>query len=402
MKLNRSQLKKIIESVIKEAFDPENYSVKTYEVKKGDTLSKIASNECPEGCTSDHLQSLNNLKDPNKIKIGQKLKVYAVKEEKEKSQDGNEEDSSLLSLGKSAYNYLKGSDEESRKIKPISSASDVRRFFIERGVIKEDSKILVIDGSPRGLGQNFKLYDGSNIILKGKVSTGAEGIGNEPDSGKTSAGLMQISAIKGKGEEKGTVLVGLKPTNPKIVLGDHVVSPREGHDAEVTSRALTLKGLEEQNKNVASRFIYIHGTNRKNFLGGRASGGCIRVSNDNAIKLADELMVPGDFVYVYSKEFSEYIPKTVDPSSLATIGGLAQKYSKEISKGAEKATKIAMDYAKDYLEETNKNNYPSLMSLYEDAGEESKIKVGGKTASPEEAKKYWTSIQKKHKLRSPL
>ena len=386
MKLNRNQLKKIIESVIKEAFDPEDYSVKTYEVKKGDTLSKIASNECPEGCTSDHLQSLNDLKDPNKIKVGQKIKVYTTKQEK--SKDDNEEDDGLMStLGKvasDAYDYVTGGgdgDEEDKEIKPISSASDVRRYFIAKGIIKEDSKILVIDGSPRGLGQYFDLYDGSNIILEGKVSTGGKGIGNEPNSGQTSAGLMQISAIKGKGEEKGTVLVGLKPTNPKIVLGDHVASPREGHSAEVTSRALTLKELEEQNKNVASRFVYIHGTNRKNFLGQPASGGCIRVSNDNAIKLADELMTPGDFVYVYSKDFTDYIP-----SSLISKKDI-ERYKKQAEKGIDKATSMAKNYLGDYLEETNKNSYPSLMSLYEDTSEENKIKVGGKTASSEEAKK---------------
>ncbi len=387
MKISKRNLRHLIESLIKEAFDPEGYDVKTYEVKKGDTLSKIASNECPEGCTSEHLQSLNKLKDPNKITVGQNLKIYTVKQEK--NQDDNEEDDGLMStLGKAAsdaYDYVTGgsSDEEAKEIKPISSAGDVRRYFIEKDIIKESNKILIVDASPSPMGQNFKLYDGDSIILRGKVSTGRKGVGNEENSGQTSTGLMKISEVKGKGEEKFTVLISLKPTNPKIVLGANIDSPRadEGHSAEVTSRALTLKGLEEQNKNVSSRYIYIHGTNKEARLGGRASGGCIRVANDNVIKLADELMSPGDFVYVYNKGFTDYIP-----SSLISKKDI-DKYSKKIEKGVDKATNMAKDYLGDYLGETNKNNHPSLMSLYEDSSEENKIKVGGKIASPEEAKK---------------
>ncbi|RXM10820.1 N-acetylmuramoyl-L-alanine amidase [Bacillus subtilis] len=44
----------------------------TYTVKKGDTLSGIAK---AEGVSVANLQSWNNIKDPNKITIGQKLKL---------------------------------------------------------------------------------------------------------------------------------------------------------------------------------------------------------------------------------------------------------------------------------------------------------------------------------------
>ncbi|MCY7827656.1 N-acetylmuramoyl-L-alanine amidase [Bacillus spizizenii] len=44
----------------------------TYTVKKGDTLSKIAK---AEGVSVANLQSWNNIKDPNKIKVGQRLKL---------------------------------------------------------------------------------------------------------------------------------------------------------------------------------------------------------------------------------------------------------------------------------------------------------------------------------------
>ncbi|QHM14806.1 N-acetylmuramoyl-L-alanine amidase [Bacillus subtilis] len=44
----------------------------TYTVEKGDTLSKIAK---AEGVSVANLQNWNNIKDPNKIKVGQKLKL---------------------------------------------------------------------------------------------------------------------------------------------------------------------------------------------------------------------------------------------------------------------------------------------------------------------------------------
>ncbi|MCY8485429.1 N-acetylmuramoyl-L-alanine amidase [Bacillus atrophaeus] len=44
----------------------------TYTVKKGDTLSGIAN---AEGVSVANLQSWNGIKDPNKIKVGQKLKL---------------------------------------------------------------------------------------------------------------------------------------------------------------------------------------------------------------------------------------------------------------------------------------------------------------------------------------
>ncbi|WP_139264011.1 LysM peptidoglycan-binding domain-containing protein, partial [Bacillus licheniformis] len=44
----------------------------TYTVKKGDTLSEIAQKY---NTTVKALQSLNNIKDPNKIYVGQKLKI---------------------------------------------------------------------------------------------------------------------------------------------------------------------------------------------------------------------------------------------------------------------------------------------------------------------------------------
>ncbi len=175
---------------------------------------------------------------------------------------------------------------------PKNTYQEIKNNLIEKGLLKEEDKLLVIDGQS----QTFTLVKDKKVILKGKVSTGAKGFGSSSGSGKTPTGFFKIHRIVGEGLESGTVLIGLRPT--KTVLGPTEKGKRKGHAAEVTTRALTLTGLDSDNKNTLSRSIYIHGTNREQFLGRAASGGCIRVSNENAITLADKLMSAGDKVYI--------------------------------------------------------------------------------------------------------
>jgi len=181
----------------------------------------------------------------------------------------------------------------------ISGVNTVYDVLVKNGLIKEGSTLLLIDGQK----QTFTLKKGSkDVTLQGKVSTAAKGFGNQPDSAKTSTGLMRVSGFAGKGSVKGTVLIGLTPVEPRIVLGPNQDSPRakQGHAAEVLTRAIVLDGVEEHNKNVKSRSIYVHGTNRESRLGTKASGGCIRVSSADVIALVDTLMKVGDYVYVYT------------------------------------------------------------------------------------------------------
>lgn len=175
---------------------------------------------------------------------------------------------------------------------PKNTYQEVKSKLIDKGLLKEEDKLLVIDGTR----QTFTLVKDKKVILEGKISTGAKGFGSSSGSGKTPTGFFKIHRIVGEGLESGTVLIGLKPT--KTVLGPTQKGERKGHAAEVTTRALTLSGLDSDNKNTLSRNIYIHGTNREQYLGRAASGGCIRVANKNVIKLADELMNAGDKVYI--------------------------------------------------------------------------------------------------------
>jgi hypothetical protein len=79
-----------------------------------------------------------------------------------------------------------------------------------------------------------------------------------------------------------------------LVLGPNIDSTRKDasgkkHSAEVLTGILQLSGLEPCNKNVASRNIYIHGTNKEQRLGKKGSNGCIRVSNDNILFLLNTI-----------------------------------------------------------------------------------------------------------------
>jgi len=176
-----------------------------------------------------------------------------------------------------------------------------------------DQNLFFVDGAR----QKYYLISPSKSIIKtGKVSTGKKGFGNKANSGKTSTRLMKVKKIIGKGVKKGTVFISRVPTD--VVLGDHQKSPRKvkgkPHVAEVTTRIVLLTGADRARHNSpytgpGDRHIYIHGTNRKNFLGSKASGGCVRVSNDDVIDLADNLLSEGDYVFIAEKTL--YFPKDI-------------------------------------------------------------------------------------------
>ena len=126
--------------------------------------------------------------------------------------------------------------------------------------------IIIVDGTSY-TGQKLLVVSPENKVIKWYFcSAGGNGFGNQSGSGKTSTGLLKISAKVGQGEPVGRVFRSKQPT--KYILG-----PNEGDKAEVCTRVLVLKGLQPANSNVHERKIYIHGTNRHMRLGRAVSGG---------------------------------------------------------------------------------------------------------------------------------
>ncbi|MCY7829351.1 N-acetylmuramoyl-L-alanine amidase [Bacillus spizizenii] len=83
----------------------------TYTVKKGDTLSAIAKEH---GVSVANLQSWNNIKDPNKIKVGQKLNL-----------EGSSTSSTKPSSKKTSYALPSGSYKVTS---PMRKGDDVRQI----------------------------------------------------------------------------------------------------------------------------------------------------------------------------------------------------------------------------------------------------------------------------------
>ena len=122
------------------------------------------------------------------------------------------------------------------------------------------------------------------------VSTALNGLGNRIESYKTPFGIHRIRQKIGGGELAGTVFEGREPV-------DRIARNMDIQDAdEITSRILWLDGMEEGvNRggvyDTYSRYIYIHGTSDEKRIGQPVSAGCIRMKNDDVIKLFDDVLV---------------------------------------------------------------------------------------------------------------
>jgi len=128
------------------------------------------------------------------------------------------------------------------------------------------------------------------------ISTAANGMGNRMGSFKTPFGIHRIRQKIGGGEPRGTVFEAREPT------GRTAVSLDNREKDEITSRILWLDGLEQGINHggvydTFDRFIYIHGTSDEKRIGEPVSAGCVRMKNDDVIKLFDEVLV-GDLVLI--------------------------------------------------------------------------------------------------------
>lgn len=180
----------------------------------------------------------------------------------------------------------------------VNNWSTLYNDLQKRGDITKGEPLLIIWGPTQTL---YYTTNGKNLMLNAKVSTGAGGFGNDSGNMNTSTGLVKIVGKKSARDFE--VLVGKTPTGK--ILGPNKESKRvdqtgKHHKAEVLTGILELGGLEPCNKNIFSRHIYIHGTNRESYLGTQRSNGCIRVSNQTIKKLLSSVKV-GTKVYIYPK-----------------------------------------------------------------------------------------------------
>lgn len=130
--------------------------------------------------------------------------------------------------------------------------------------------------------QTLDLFEDSGATLRCyAISTSRFGLGSEPGSNQTPTGHFRVAEKHGDGAPPGEIFVSREPTGRFGQEGDE-----QDH---VQTRLLWLEGLDPENANTRSRYIYIHGTNSESLLGTPASHGCIRMSNLDVIDLYDRV-----------------------------------------------------------------------------------------------------------------
>ena len=129
--------------------------------------------------------------------------------------------------------------------------------------------------------QSIRVIDNNNtIIWETQVSTSKCGVGYKDGSFQTPDGNFRIAQMIGNNESIYTVFKGRK----KVGIWNPLNLQTSDEDLILT-RILWLSGLDFNNFNTFRRLIYIHGTNREDLIGTAASLGCIRMRNEDIIKL---------------------------------------------------------------------------------------------------------------------
>lgn len=121
------------------------------------------------------------------------------------------------------------------------------------------------------------------------ISTSKFGLGSEPGSFRTPLGRFQIAEKIGHGAPLGAVFKSRQPTGEVAEPG--------GEEDLILTRILWLDGLDTDNANTKSRYVYFHGTNQEALLGTPASHGCVRMANRDIAELFEEIP-EGTFVEI--------------------------------------------------------------------------------------------------------
>jgi hypothetical protein len=122
------------------------------------------------------------------------------------------------------------------------------------------------------------------VVVNGKIykdyriSTSRYGEGDNWGSWRTPTGILQIAGKIGASAPAGAVF------SRRQVTGEVLPANAPGRDP-IVSRIIWLRGLEGANRNAYQRCIYIHGTPQEEFLGRKASFGCIRMRSADVIEV---------------------------------------------------------------------------------------------------------------------
>lgn len=164
---------------------------------------------------------------------------------------------------------------------PYSTVDSVYQHLVTKHKLPRKNKFILVYGREQKQ-YIFKKIGKNNfkILKKYDVSTGRNGFGNKKGSGKTSIGTFRIFKKYGDKAPIGTVFEYLVNTGK---ITEIYTEPTIKEKGFLTTRIITLKGLDNNNKNMLERCIYIHGTDREWNIKIPESDGCIRMRNLDVI-----------------------------------------------------------------------------------------------------------------------
>jgi hypothetical protein len=139
--------------------------------------------------------------------------------------------------------------------------------------------------------QRLELLEGDVLREEFSVSTSRHGPGEREGSGCTPRGRHVIRARIGAGEPRGAVLRARRPTGE---IWSPELAARTPRRDWILSRILWLSGLERGRNRLGAvdsmrRYIYIHGTPDNEPMGVPFSHGCIRMRNDDVMRLFERV-----------------------------------------------------------------------------------------------------------------
>ena len=142
--------------------------------------------------------------------------------------------------------------------------------------------------------QTLTLYDDDGFEkAQYPVSTAANGVGCQKDSGCTPLGKHIIRAKIGAGAAQNTVFVARRATGE--IFTPELMAQFPNRDWILT-RILWLSGTEIGknrlgNVDTMQRYIYIHGTPDNTDMSNIGSHGCVRMRNSDVISLFDAVQI---------------------------------------------------------------------------------------------------------------
>lgn len=137
--------------------------------------------------------------------------------------------------------------------------------------------------------QRLTLWAGGKALFSTRISTGANGPGEALNSECTPRGWHIIRAKIGAGCRPNSVFVARRPTGE--LYTPELRRQHPGRDWILT-RILWLSGMEPGFNRLGDvdtmrRYVYIHGSPDDVTMGVPDSRGCIRMHNDDVIRLFD-------------------------------------------------------------------------------------------------------------------